>query len=58
VSFVQERLNSADRLERYTGILCIGRYSHRGRRHKWLARLRNEVCPAFFDGELISDVSA
>eukprot|EP00939_MAST-03C_sp_MAST-3C-sp1_P002029 g2029.t1 len=48
--FVLQRLNSPDWLERFTGMLCVGRFANE------LIELHREVVPRFSKSELISNV--
>eukprot|EP00968_Pinguiococcus_pyrenoidosus_P008451 scaffold606_cov375-Pinguiococcus_pyrenoidosus.AAC.1 len=50
--FIQRRLNSSDRLERYVGLLCIGAFLERSVSEK----LRRVVLPGVVANELVSDV--
>eukprot|EP00041_Stephanoeca_diplocostata_P013560 m.237896 g.237896 ORF g.237896 m.237896 type:complete len:697 (-) comp19379_c1_seq20:455-2545(-) len=51
-TFIQERLNSDNRLERYVALVCIGRLCHR----KSFGKMKKEVVPAIATSELISSV--
>ena len=52
--FIQARLNSPDRLERYLGLLCVGRL--KGTKVEGIDKLKKEVLPKIAQTELISDV--
>jgi len=50
--FIQDRLNSSDRLERFVGLLCIGRFQDT----KGCGSLKDEVVPTIATCELVSTV--